>query len=510
MYVLIAEGVITTWIFYLWDGILFPLYQHSIRHYLFNSCAGLYGAFFPLYYPPLPILTHAQANHRFWRLKKALNLDNKTWISPLQKIALKFQKLDLSETEQIHPYAKAPWIPSVKVVISSAKPEAIRAAQEYKGEAGYTDASGRNDLIGIGVYWQHIYAPSISLTMSSMQRLNVYSGELAAIDASIFQLLQLARKQALPPNTTIFSDSLSALQALQNPGQQSGQSVLRSITYRVHEIETMLNGSYRIQIQWCPGHSKVVGNEIAHHLASQSTEMGRVIQGGKTTPPLLQAVALPLGFQLFPLSAYARPPNPKTGKFTKSIDKAPPPQKHTRLLYSGKSKYHASILCQLRTGICRLNRYLGTIGAADSTQCYCQRGAETVDHFLFRCLLWSEHRSEIRRLAGSRWGDTSYLLGGWSGPSKDGLFEKWKPNTEMINATIQFAVNTTRLNDKRGEGTSPSSTTKSPFSQLRPFMCYFRGSASIPPIFPHTTPPSILPIEWSSTLGITTTNWPSN
>ncbi len=53
---------------------------------------------------------------------------------------------------------------------------------------------------------------------------------------------------------------------------------------------------------------------------------------------------------------------------------------------------------------------------------------------------------------------TSYLLGGWSGPSKDGLFEGWKPNAEMINATIRFPVNTTRLNYKRGEETSPDPT----------------------------------------------------
>ncbi len=32
--------VITIWIFYLWGGALFPSYQHAIRHYLFNPCAG--------------------------------------------------------------------------------------------------------------------------------------------------------------------------------------------------------------------------------------------------------------------------------------------------------------------------------------------------------------------------------------------------------------------------------------------------------------------------------------
>ena len=45
-------------------------------------------------------------NHKFWQMKKALNLGNKTWISLLQKITLKFQKLDLLKTDQIHPYTK--------------------------------------------------------------------------------------------------------------------------------------------------------------------------------------------------------------------------------------------------------------------------------------------------------------------------------------------------------------------------------------------------------------------
>ncbi len=79
-------------------------------------------------------------HNRFWRIKKALNLDNKTWISPLQKVALKFQKLDLSNLEQIYLYTKAPWIPSVKVVILTSRAEAIQAAQGFKGQAGYTDA----------------------------------------------------------------------------------------------------------------------------------------------------------------------------------------------------------------------------------------------------------------------------------------------------------------------------------------------------------------------------------
>lgn len=55
----------------------------------------------------------------------------------------------------------------------------------------------------------------------------------------------------------------------------------------------------------------------------------------------------------------------------------------------------------------------------------------------------------MRRLAGRRWGDTSYMLGGWSWIHKDGDLEKWRPAKEIITATINFAIATGRLEDRR-------------------------------------------------------------
>ena len=49
------------------------------------------------------------------------------------------------------------------------------------------------------------------------------------------------------------------------------------------------------------------------------------------------------------------------------------------------------------------------------------------------------------------WGDTSHLLGGWSGEQKDGALAKWKPTNEMVTATINFPIATGRLEDKRAE-----------------------------------------------------------
>ena len=44
-----------------------------------------------------------------------------------------------------------------------------------------------------------------------------------------------------------------------------------------------------------------------------------------------------------------------------------------------------------------------------------------------------------------RWGDTTFLLGGWSGPNKNGELSKWKPNLQAVTAAIRFAIPTARL-----------------------------------------------------------------
>ena len=74
-----------------------------------------------------------------------------------------------------------------------------------------------------------------------------------------------------------------------------------------------------------------------------------------------------------------------------------------------------------------------------------------MDHFLFRCPRWSNLRQEFKRLAAHRWGDLSHALGGWSGERKDGPLDKWTPSTVMVSATINFAIATGRLEDRRDE-----------------------------------------------------------
>lgn len=94
--------------------------------------------------------------HCFWKVKTALSLNNKRWILPLQKIAQKFEKLDVSSIEKIRAYARNPLTNPVEVLIPDNKKHAADLAKQHKGVAAFVDSSLRNDLVGIGIYWQGI------------------------------------------------------------------------------------------------------------------------------------------------------------------------------------------------------------------------------------------------------------------------------------------------------------------------------------------------------------------
>jgi hypothetical protein len=95
------------------------------------------------------------------------------------------------------------------------------------------------------------------------------------------------------------------------------------------------------------------------------------------------------------------------GEYTRKLDTALP-GKHTRLLYNGFKRTEACILAQLRTGMSRLNGYLYRINAAETDLCACGQAKETIEHFLFRCSRWDQHREAMLRQSNSKPGILSY------------------------------------------------------------------------------------------------------
>jgi hypothetical protein len=99
------------------------------------------------------------------------------------------------------------------------------------------------------------------------------------------------------------------------------------------------------------------------------------------------------------------------------------------------------------------------MGIVEDAKCSCRIDDETIRHILYVCPLWIEQRKTLRAAAGDRWGDVSYLLGGWSkrkdsvsGKFLDGEKDRWKPDITVVKATVQFLQETGRLTYRPEEG----------------------------------------------------------
>jgi hypothetical protein len=148
------------------------------------------------------------------------------------------------------------------------------------------------------------------------------------------------------------------------------------------------------------------------------------------------------------------------GQYTQRLDAALP-GKHTLKLYGSLDSDQAAILVQARTNHTHLISNLARLRVEESAKCGCGIEDETVAHVLLRCPRWADIRHTMREVAGTRWGDLSYLLGGYSmerelrtGKPVDGPKEKWAPNLEMVKSTIQFLQQTTRMGAMAAQGRS--------------------------------------------------------
>lgn len=141
----------------------------------------------------------------------------------------------------------------------------------------FTDASMRNGKVGCGlaVVTKEGAQVEAALTVSSDETMNAYVAELGAIT-------EAAEWAAGLPGVvlrgawgiTIYSDNMSALQAIANPRHQSGQRLIkRTIT----AIEMAFANGRCIQLSWVPSHAGVPGNEAADRLAAGCTKEDSVV-----------------------------------------------------------------------------------------------------------------------------------------------------------------------------------------------------------------------------------------
>lgn len=70
-------------------------------------------------------------------------------------------------------------------------------------------------------------------------------------------------------------------------------------------------------------------------------------------------------------------------------------QSGIKTVYSLPNRYTAARVIQLRTGHCRLNKYLHSIDARHRPYCEYGYGKETVEHYLLECNKYKDQRKQL-------------------------------------------------------------------------------------------------------------------
>lgn len=127
------------------------------------------------------------------------------------------------------------------------------------------------------------------------------------------------------------------------------------------------------------------------------------------------------------------------------------PQRHTLRLYNSLTIKESAIFIRLRTDHNRLRKYLYRRKLVESDKCECGQNEDSTRHLILECPKWEAPRQILRPKVGARWGDLSYMLGGWNswkdrrGKTLDGPKEDWKPSVSTVKAVIKFVMDTKKL-----------------------------------------------------------------
>jgi hypothetical protein len=172
--------------------------------------------------------------------------------SPLQKIRLAHQPTE--EIETIQAFAVPPWEKRIDIIVKLDHREAAQTARDAQGIVVATSSSEKNGIVGIGgaIHDTTTGTPDIAptatytATLGPRDRLNPYFAELIAISTALRNLATLPIRNRV---INILSSNLSALQVINHPMQQSGQTYINQIYKSVGKLTDQDN---QILAIWTP------------------------------------------------------------------------------------------------------------------------------------------------------------------------------------------------------------------------------------------------------------------
>lgn len=244
----------------------------------------------------------------------------------------------------------------------------------------YTDASkhGSSNHVGVGIYHKQY---KIVQKIKFPSETSVFTGECFGLFKAVDYILTAKLK-----NTIIFTDAMSALQALMKFPFKT-----KNIYPIIMDIRKLLlkcsQMGYSVSFAWIPGHSNIYGNERADQLANEATECGDLVPYKNYSHDL---AALPATFLQNSWRDVWGESSRVKGKFYFSIQQNIIPKPWFFRFKLGKRA--TSSLIRMRLGHTCCPAHLSRIKIRDNDMCDCGLNVGDLNHIFFECPLY-DHSS---------------------------------------------------------------------------------------------------------------------
>ena len=365
---------------------------------------------------------------RYWTIT-----NSKTFISNLEYLVKQYPKYVSANTEEIQPYVKPPWWSLTNTTIHINTTSKDKAKEDHENSMRnnntphtlhiYTDGSGIENHIGAAAY-----SPTLLKTahkyLGNTDMTNVYAAELTAINLGI-KMAEESDEQF--HRCYIYVDNQASIQAVERPKQQSGQYIIRDILQKLQEVQH-LRPNLKFIIEWVPGHMDIDGNEKADKEAKRAAL--EQLAGEPTPQYKLKSVQTTKIMDDVKATARELWNKGKTTAQQHRKTTRPRRLKTGVKLYDGLTRKQTANLIRLRSGHCRLNKYLHQRKIIEEPGCECGRGTETVKHFLLHCKKYESERRELKEAVKGRNMRLENLLG----------------DPKLVKDTLEYVERTGRFN----------------------------------------------------------------